>query len=126
MFLETVYESDERTRVSGPKATYLIRLDEDLLTFQPDDARANAPDDDPPTIPVHVHSTPNRDAGGLRVRGVSITWTGSPPDGYDPDGKIFIPVLQPSRFAEYKIGQTGTFRGAGFVIVGKRPEVIEG
>lgn len=122
--IETVYELDERIAVSGRLGVVRIRVEEDVPLFEPDQARANVPDNDPPDIDIHIPSSANIDAGWGRPRGVVIAWTGAPPAGYSPKGKIFIPVLQGSRFAEYKLCQTGTFRGASFIIVGKRPEVL--
>ena len=123
-FVETVYELDERIGVSGRRGVVRIRVEGDVLLFETTEARENEPDSDPPDLDIHIPSSASRDAGWGRPRGVRIAWTGSPPQGYAADGRLFIPILQPSRFSEYKVGQTGTFRGASFIIVGKLPEVI--
>lgn len=122
--INTVYELDERLSVGGRLAVVKIRVDSQVLLFSPLGGRINVPDSDPPDLEVTIPSTASRDGGWGRPRGVMVAWTGSPPSGYKPGGKVFIPVLQPSRWAEYKVHQTGTFKGSGCIIVSKLPEQL--
>lgn len=61
---------------------------------------------------------------GLTARTVTLTWTGAVPDGYEPDGLIRVPILQPALYTAIARGTTGTYLGSAVEVVGKSPESV--
>lgn len=125
MFTTVTYQTSEDHPLLPGRWLLRIRVNPEVLTFRPDGATRNTALGDSPHIAVTVPSTANRDAGGVRPRGVMIAWTGPPPTGYDPNGRIFVPIVREGPFREYKVGWVGTYRGSSFVIASKRPEIME-
>jgi len=77
----------------------------------------------PPTLPNSARMIGPRRAVGINSRYVTLEWTGAPPTGYSGDN-VRIPVMQESTYADWTVGQTGTYLGAGVVVVGRNPERI--
>lgn len=77
----------------------------------------------PATLPISARMIGPRRAVGINSRYVTLEWTGAPPTGYSGDN-VRIPVMQESTYADWTVGQTGTYLGAGVVVVGRNPERI--
>lgn len=62
---------------------------------------------------------------GVKARAVSVTWTGAPPSGYEPDELLRIPILTPDLYDSITPNSTvGTYLGANIIVVGKLPERV--
>lgn len=61
---------------------------------------------------------------GINARLVRLAWSGSAPAGYDANGTITLPWLQELTFVALLPGATGTYLGAGVVLVGKTGESV--
>lgn len=61
---------------------------------------------------------------GINARSISVKWTGTVPDGYDPNGLLRVPVLTRAAYTGFALGGTFTYLGQSTVIVGKNPEFI--
>ena len=120
---DKTYETDENIGGGGDAFKVLVRVEQDLGNFQPDGRPSNSESSGGPTLPVHIHATASRDSTQIRPRGVMIAWVGSPPVGYEPEGRIFLVVFRRSRWQRYKVGDTGTFRGSSYMIASKVSEV---
>lgn len=59
---------------------------------------------------------------GLKPRSVTIRWTGVVPDGYDPDGTVTFPVLQPAAYNAINKSTVITYNGGTGKMVYKSPE----
>lgn len=60
---------------------------------------------------------------GIGMRSVTLEWTGAIPDGYSGD-PVRIPVLTPTTFASWTIGQTGTYLSSDVRVVGRSSERV--
>lgn len=58
---------------------------------------------------------------GVGMRSVLLTWTATIPDGYSGD-PVRIPVLTPAVFAQWGLGQTGTYLGQAVRVDGRSAE----
>lgn len=120
-----LYECDERNDALSQQHVLLINTEEDFVLFQPDGRPLNIEDDDVLTAPVHVHSTPSRDNGGIRPRGVMIRWMPSVNGPPAPtEQKMFVPVFRDTIWQRYRVTDTGVFRQVPYIIVSKLPESI--
>lgn len=61
---------------------------------------------------------------GVNARTVTVKFVGAGPDGYQANGKITIPWLNPGTYEEIPNKATGTYLGAGVILAGKSPERI--
>lgn len=61
---------------------------------------------------------------GIKARSVSLIWTGSVPDGYEPGSPVRIPILTKTVFDGIVKGTTGTYLSSPVKVVGKSPERI--
>jgi hypothetical protein len=61
---------------------------------------------------------------GVNARSVSLSWTASPPTGYDANGVVRVPIMTPTFFDSITRGATGTYLGAAVEVVGKSPEAV--
>lgn len=63
---------------------------------------------------------------GISCRRVALTWTGTIPDGYFPNGRLEVPILTPALFSAVSRGTTGTYLGSPVEVVGKISEAGAG
>lgn len=67
----------------------------------------------------------NRKGNGMFARGISIAWQGDPPvapAGYDPNGRIRIPILTRDVYQNLNVGDTVLYLGLQATITGLIPE----
>lgn len=67
-----------------------------------------------------------RRGNGMFARGISISWLGDPPvapDGYDPRGRIRIPILTQAVYQNLNVGDEITYLGVPAEITGLLPEL---
>ena len=76
------------------------------------------------THDIGVYMGADRSGQGVHARGLWIQWTDEPPEGYNLENRLFVPILRRDRFRSYKPHQTGLYLNRPFIVVGKRPEVI--
>lgn len=125
MFVNAIYQSQQRVAISGAtRYSFRIKVRPEVLTFQPDGKGVNASGANTRVLPLNIPSTANRDGIGVYPRGVMIRWTGAPPNGYDPSGKLFVPVLTVNRNFEYHLYDTGMYLGSPYIIVSKISEQV--
>lgn len=82
-----------------------------------------------PTGPVSAGYPSVRITGGKRkiginARSISVKWTGTVPDGYDPAGVLRIPILSKATYTGLALGGTFTYLGQPTRIIGLNPEFI--
>lgn len=73
---------------------------------------------------TYVKVSGSRRGYGVHARTVSITWTGTVPDGYKTGGIIRLPVLTTAGYNALSGGQTFTYLGNEVKVVGKSPERV--
>lgn len=119
------YQSNEGdTRAAGRRFNFVIKVREEVLDFSPGGTTRNAAPTSGIDIPLTILSTANKDRAGLAPRGVRLSWVGVPPAGYDPEGKVFVPILTPSLYQICHIGRPVDFLGAEAMIVGLVAETV--
>lgn len=123
-FVITTYISDERIGNTNVQVGYGIKVSSDILSFEPAGRDPNDPGNKNPDLAITVPSTDKPGDVFLRPRGVKIKWTTRVPPGYSPNGVLFIPVFRRARYGNYKVGDTGEFRGGSYILVSKLPEII--
>lgn len=84
---------------------------------------ANAGATGPATLPVSASASNGIREYGIRMRQVTLRFTGALPDGYSGDD-VSIPVMLEATFASWAIGQTGTYLGSPVEVVGRSPERV--
>lgn len=96
-----------------------IRIQPETLAAQP-----TAPAD-PPTSPISARVSGSKRTLGLIARKVVLRDDlADPPEGYQPSGRLTIPILSDADFANITKGQTLTYLGVDMVVVGKIPEYV--
>ena len=85
----------------------------------------NEPPEGPADFPASATVSQGKRTAGVNMRTVTIAWTGAPPTNYQATGRITIPVLQPSTFANWTVGSTGTYLATAAEIVGRSPETVK-
>jgi len=98
-----------------------IRLQEETTVFAA--GVANTPPPGAVTLGLFASVGRNRNAYGVKVRKVTIRFTGTPPDGYSGEDLV-IPVLTEAAYLAYVPGTTGTYLGAPIEVVSRRPETV--
>lgn len=88
------------------------------------DAVANAAPAGPRDTAGTVRVGSSRRSFGVTARRVAVRWTGAVPDGYDPNGIIYLPILTPGLFNDIILGATGTYLGNSIEVVGTTPEQV--
>lgn len=63
-------------------------------------------------------------AFGVTPRAVTLQWVDTPPAGYDADGYVRVPILEPTTYTGYNLDETGTYLGQAVKVVGKSPEYV--
>jgi hypothetical protein len=86
---------------------------------------ANAGVAGPATAPGSATISQGRRTAGVNMRYVSLRWTATPPTGYLAGATVRIPVLDPSVFADWTLGATGTYLGAAVEVVGRVGETVK-
>lgn len=74
----------------------------------------------PGDLPIDIRMNGKANRFSIRARYVTVEWGGAPPAGYDPEGLLRLPVLLPATYSAYIAagrGATGTYLGAGIVLV---------
>lgn len=72
------------------------------------------------TVEFKARSTGGNRAYGLKMRAVSVRFTGALPDGYAANQLLRIPVMTKTVWDDVVAGETtGTYRGAPIIVVGK-------
>lgn len=85
---------------------------------------ANAGADGPATAPGSATISQGRRSAGVNMRYVTVSWNTSPPSGYS-GLTARIPVPDPTVFAEWTLGATGTYLSTAATIVGRTGETIK-
>lgn len=114
------YQCDE----TEPNNVLLMEVDRDTVSLRLVGGPANSGFNQAVTIPIHVYADAGRSGNGIHSRGIFITWTGEPPEGYKSDGKLFIPVPTRWFYRNAKVHRLCTYKGEECIIIGKRPEVV--
>lgn len=78
----------------------------------------------PATAPGSATISQGRRTAGVNMRYVTLAWTATPPTGYSGDN-VRIPVLTPTTFAAWTLGETGTYLGAAVEVVGRVGETVK-
>lgn len=117
--IQSKYELGE-----DPPHILQIVIDEEVLNVIWDGHGANQVPSGGVTIPITVYSNMRRRESGIHCRGIQMVWTGSAPTGYNPSGRLFIPVMRLTRWRQLKVGNTLTHLGQQGKIVSKIPELI--
>jgi hypothetical protein len=61
---------------------------------------------------------------GVNARTVRLAWDGDPPDGYEANATLTVPILTPALFNTISRGTTGTYLGANVKVTGTTNEKI--
>ncbi len=85
---------------------------------------ANAAPAGPADAPGSATISQGRRTAGVNMRYVSMVWTGTAPAGYDENGILKIPVLDPATFAAWTLLGTGTYLGNAVQIIGRNGETV--
>lgn len=67
-----------------------------------------------------------RRGNGMFARGISLAWVGDPPvapAGYDPRGRIVVPILTPAVYQNLNVGDTVQYLGIDAEVTGLLPEL---
>lgn len=121
---EVRYESDERNSSGNRNWIFRMFVDQEVVDFVTTGGLSNREFFAGPDFPITVHSSASRDRGDIRPRGINLLWTSTAPAGYEPGGKIFIPIFRQFTYRDLHVGGLGTFRGQSVMIVAKVPEVF--
>lgn len=78
-----------------------------------------------PTSPISARVSGGKRTLGLIARKIVLRDdVTTPPDGYQPSGRLVIPILSPIDFDSLTKGSTLTYLGIDMVVVGKIPEYV--
>jgi len=88
------------------------------------DGTANAGVEGPATAPGSATISQGRRSAGVNMRYVTLGWTATPPTGYSGD-PVRIPVLDPTVFAAWTLGSTGTYLGAAVEVLSRVGETVK-
>lgn len=78
----------------------------------------------PATAPGSATISQGRRTAGVNMRYVTLRWTGDPPTDYS-GLTARIPVLDPTVFAGWTLGATGTYLETACEVVGRSPETVK-
>ena len=96
-----------------------IRIQPETLAAQPTTPA------DAPTSPISARVSGGKRTLGLIARKVVLRDDIlDPPAGYQPSGRLVIPILSDADFATITKGSTLTYLGIEMVVVGKIPEYV--
>jgi len=74
-----------------------------------------------------ARATGGKASTGIIARTVTLAWTGTIPDGYDPNGRLTIPALTPAFYNACNPNDpaaVGTYLGQDVEVVGRSPERV--
>ncbi len=74
------------------------------------------------TAPVGIKFTAGNGETGVKARKVGVRFTSTLPAGYSGADILYIPVMTPTAFAAYTIGQTGTYLGEPVEVLSRHGE----
>ena len=77
----------------------------------------------PATAPGSATISQGRRTAGVNMRYVTLQWTGAKPTDYE-GLTVRIPVLRSATFAQWTLGETGTYLGQPVKVVGRTAETI--
>jgi len=117
-FESTFYELD--TGNGGAIARARVQPETLAATI---DTVPNAAPAGPATLPVSASASNGIREYGIRMRQVTLRWTGTIPDGYSGDD-VIIPVMQEGTYASWTLGAVGTYLSNGVEVVGRSPERV--
>lgn len=100
-----------------------IRVQPETLTLTLG-GTANAAPSGPADQEASAISQGSRRGIGVNARRVRLRWTGTVPDGYDGDGIVTVPILQPTLYNSLTRGTTGTYLGGAVEVAGRTPEYV--
>jgi len=76
----------------------------------------------PADFPISAKVSGGKRQLGLTARSVTVKWTTTPPTGYDDEGEITLPWLDPTTWLGLAKEQTGTYLTQGVTVVRKTQE----
>lgn len=118
-FVETKYETD-----TAPTHVVRARVSQAVIDFRLFNGGRNNPPSADVTVAISATMSTDRKRPSIGARGILVEWTGEPPEGYDANGRLWIPVLRPGKWRVYKPHELGEYLGQEIIVVSKRPEVI--
>lgn len=75
------------------------------------------------TLPLRVNISGTKNSLGVKPRTVTVKWVVNPPEGYEANGRLVIPILTKTLWdAVDEDITTGTYLGASVIVIGKSPE----
>lgn len=115
-FVDSTYEMNDGNIVA-------IRVQPETLTLDIDGANA------PPIGAVSIGDLSAKVSGSKRAKGVNartvtVEFTSTVPDGYEPGGIIRLPILTPAQFVSINKRQAGTYLGNPIRVAGKSAETV--
>lgn len=108
----------------SPRLIIQCRVFQSTMDLSVDGVGTNNPFNLPVDLAITALSGTTRRGYGVHMRGVLLQWTGSPPSGYNPSVRQFVPILRRNRFLAIRIGSLGTYLGVRVRVVSKIPETI--
>lgn len=115
-FSSVKYEADDAT-------VYKCRVQPETLGLSLNSTTNTAPTG-AVTGKVSAKITGGNREYGVKCRAVSVRWTGTVPDGYEPTETLRLPILQKAMYDGITPGSTGTYLGSAVEVIGKLPERI--
>lgn len=96
-----------------------IRVQPETIAAQP------VVPDAAPTSPISAHVSGSKRSIGLIPRKVTLRDDIlAPPDGYEPSGRLTIPILDPDAWNGITKGSSLNYLGIDMVVVSKSPEYV--
>lgn len=74
------------------------------------------------TIGISANASGSMRRNGVNARRIYGQWATTAPDGYDPKGRITLPILEQVNWNTIKKGDALTYLGETFRVTGKRAE----
>lgn len=99
-----------------------IRLQPETLALT-NGTEANDPPAGATTNSQFVRARKGTREYGVGARGITISWDGNPPANY-ADENLRIPVLTPTAFDAYGVGDSVTYLGTAATVVSKQEESV--
>jgi hypothetical protein len=75
-------------------------------------------------LQVTAYANHHRSGSGIRARGVYLRWLTEAPEGYTPNGRIWIPILRRNFYRDMRPGMIGTYLDKSVQVLKLRPEQI--
>lgn len=116
VFTRTFYELDDGD---------IVRARVQPETLAANVGAANTAPAGPADAPGSARVGGGRRQFGIKMRSVSLAWTGTPPTGYKAGALVRIPIMQRATYDGIDLGDTGTYLGVAVEVVGKSPESVK-